>query len=286
MTVRAAFPPLEPDACQADRLRRADARLARTPEDVEAILEAALAREDLWRYAEAIELYDRGMSLAPEDYRMPLGRAHRLLRLRRFDEALSDLNRARELDPDGFNTAYLGALARYLLGDFEAAAGEYRRALSRAYAPGVGTGRGDPRHLGSLRTDPATRYAFTAWRYRALRRAGNDAEAAALLAEIEDGEAPEAPEPERFRGTIIRPDSNEHYYRTLLFYRGLRSEEAILDRIELGGQWPTVAYGVALWRLLAGDRERAVELYREIVAAPEWARLGHVAAEADLKRLD
>ena len=47
-----------------------------------------------------------------------------------------------------------------------------------------------------------------------------------------------------------------------------------------------LAYGVAVWRLVEGDRDGAVALLREIVEEPYWARLGHVAAEADLIRLE
>jgi tetratricopeptide (TPR) repeat protein len=218
---------------------------------------------------------------------MPLGRAHRLLRLRRIAEAEADLERARELDPYGFNTAYLDAFARYLQGRYDEAVAVYRRALaaSEEDEAKLQARGGDPRHVGFLRTDPATRAAFTAWYYRALRRAGRDDEAAALLETVDVEAPPGEPGPERFSGTLIRPDSNEHYFRTLLFYRGVRSEEEVLDRDELGAQWTTVAYGVAWWHLLEGARGRALSLYREFAAAPHWARLGHVAAEADLKRL-
>jgi hypothetical protein len=69
-------------------------------------------------------------------------------------------------------------------------------------------------------------------------------------------------------------------------YRGLLEEEQILDREKLQGQWSTVAYGVAVWHLVEGNQEKAVALLREIVDEPYWARLGHVAAEADLIRLE
>jgi tetratricopeptide (TPR) repeat protein len=282
------FSPLEPTPEQARRITAADAALAAAPDDIERIVEAARAREVVWRYDEAIELWTRGEALAPEDYRFPLGRAHRLMRLRRVDEALADLDRSYELDPYGFNTAYLRALTRYLQGSFADAVDEYARACALAEDENAcaladrNRVPGDPRHCMWLRSDSASRIAITAWRYRALRRAGRHDEASKLLETVEDGSTLTAPPEERYRGTIIRPDSNEHYYRCLLFYRGERTEAQILDRDELGGQWATVAYGVAVWHLVEGRRERAFELMNAIVATPHWARLGHVAAESDL----
>jgi hypothetical protein len=68
-------------------------------------------------------------------------------------------------------------------------------------------------------------------------------------------------------------------------HRGLLEEEEILDREKLQGQWPTVAYGVAVYHILEGNQEKAVSLLQQIVDEPYWARFGHVAAEADLIRL-
>lgn len=59
-----------------------------------------------------------------------------------------------------------------------------------------------------------------------------------------------------------------------------------LDREKLQGQWSTVAYGVAVWHLVKGNREEAVTLMREIVDEPYWAHLGHMAAEADFIRME
>ena len=47
-----------------------------------------------------------------------------------------------------------------------------------------------------------------------------------------------------------------------------------------------VGYGVANWYLVNGERERALELMREIVAGPSWAAFGRIASEADLARLE
>jgi len=283
--------PLQPNKAQEARILRADEALSLDPENVELILEAASAREDVWRYNEAVDLYGRGLAVAPNDYRLYLGRAHRLIRLRHFDAALDDLDRAVQLDPYGFNSAYLRGLTYYLLGRFEAAADEYARCMSLARdsaavaSGGTGALPGDPRHCMFVATDPQSLVAITAWRYRALRRAGRHGEALLLLEVVPDsltlleGGLPE------YAASIIQPGNNEHYRNLILFYKGLVSEESLLDKERWGPQWSTVAYGVAAWRLVEGDTTAALRLLREIVAEPYWARLGHVAAEIDLANL-
>ena len=101
---------------QEERVRRADAALAASPNNVELIFEAAQAREAVWRYNESTALYTRALKLAPNDYRLYLNRAHRIIRLRRFDLAQQDLERSVSLDPYGFNSAYLLGLTYYLAG--------------------------------------------------------------------------------------------------------------------------------------------------------------------------
>jgi tetratricopeptide (TPR) repeat protein len=284
--------PLAPTAEQSARIRRADEALASQPRNVDLLIQAALAREDVWRYVEAAELYGRAIDADPDDYRPYLGRAHRILRLRQFDRALADLNRAAELDPYGFNTAYLRGLVLYLRGEFGRAADEYGRCMALAGDPKAlalakqGRVPGDPRHCMLVATDDPTRVAITAWRYRALRRAGRNDEAAMLLGTIQDGlTIPSQPDTRAYASSVIKPDDNTHYYLLLLFYRGLRTEAELLDRQKFGAQWSTAAYGVAVWHLVEGRRDRGLALLREIVAEPYWARLGHVAAETDLVRL-
>lgn len=286
--------PLEPlpaTAEQEERIRQADARLAADPRNVDLMVEAALAREAVWRYRESTELYTQALEIAPDDYRLHLNRAHRTLRLRLFDWALSDLERAKELDPYGFNTAYLLGFTRYVRGEFSQAADEYGRCMALAEdqaalaLAAAGEVPGDPRSCMQIATDNASRVAITAWRYRALRRAGRLDEAARLL-EAVPPDLDLSGAASGYAGSTIKPDlENIHYYETLLFYRGLRTEDQILDRERWAEQWSTVAYGIAVWRLLQGDQAGAVELMREVVAEPYWARFGHVAAEADLVRL-
>jgi tetratricopeptide (TPR) repeat protein len=284
--------PLPATPAQEERIRKADAALTASPNDVSLMFEAAQAREAVWRYNESTDLYTRALKLAPNDYRLYLNRAHRVIRLRRFDLAQQDLQRSVALDPYGFNSAYLLALTYYLTGEFGKAADEYGRCMALATdadalaLAAAGKVPGDPRSCMSIATDNATKVAITAWRYRALRRAGRDEEAARLLESVPEG-LDFSQTASTYAESTIKPDfENRHYYATLLMYRGLKPEAEVLDRKTYGEQWSTVAYAVAVWRLINGDRAGALALFKEITAEPYWARFGHVAAETDLIRLE
>jgi len=281
-----AMAPQTPTAQQDERIRRADEDLRAAPDSVPLLLEAAAAREAVWRYAEAVDLYALGAAAHPDDWRFPLGMGHRLIRLRRTDEALQALERALVLDPEGFNAHYLLGLTRYLRGDFGGAVEVYRACFDLAHSGGVKSPDGDPRTCLDVAQDPASQVALTSWMYRALRRAGRHQEAEQLVAGVPEGMEISNKSAELYPGSPIPPDDNTHYYLTLMFYRGLMSEDAVLSDSRVSeGQWPTVAYGVAVWHLAEGDTARAVELLDSIAAQPHWARLGHVAAEADLLQI-
>lgn len=274
---------------QSDRIERADAALALRPDDVERLIAAARVREDVWRYDEAVVLYGRAMAIDGRDYRLPLCRAHRLIRLRALDLALTDLDLAKTLDPTGFNTSYLRGLTLYLMGRFDDAVSEYGGCLDRGIGEAdVGSmpSVGDPRQCVVVARDPASRVALTAWLVRALARAGRRREAQEQLEALpstwpEGGLGPSALYP----GSPIVPDDNVHYWALLRYYRGDVDQRSIVDAARGGEQFPTVAYGVAAWALAFGEEASARRLLEEIVADSHWARLGHVAAEADLVRL-
>jgi tetratricopeptide (TPR) repeat protein len=161
----ADLPPLPATAAQHAGIEAASRRLAEAPGEVGRLVAAARARDPVWRYAEAIDLYTRALATRPDDWRLLVSRGHRLIRLRRLDEARADLERAVALDPYGFNSHYLLALTRYLQREFDAAADAYghmtalaadRDALARAAA---GTVPGDPRHCMVMATDVHSRVA-------------------------------------------------------------------------------------------------------------------------------
>ena len=277
----------EPTAEQATALAEADRAVFRDRNDVEALVRSARIREDVWRFNEAVDLYARAMARAPDDFEPPLQRGHRLIRLRSLREALAELDRARELDPTGFNTSYLRAKTLYLQGRFAEAAEQYQECLDRGGEEVPEPLEGDPRQCAHTASDPASRIAMTAWAVRAYRRAGQDDQARRLIEELPrevDPDALDGPFPQ-YEGSPIVPGDNSHYWAMLRFFRGDLPVDSLMDQERWGPQWATVAYGVAAWRLADGREDEARPLLEEIVDDPNWARLGHVAAEADLVRL-
>ena len=113
--------------------------------------------------------------------------------------------------------------------------------------------------------------AVSEWLYRSLRRAGRHAEAAALLAGIPGD---------------LAVQENEAYYRTLLFYKGARTEAQVLtDDAFKENTGVTVGYGLANFHLAEGRADKACALMRRLVQDDaHWNAFGFIGAEADLTR--
>lgn len=249
------------------------------PDDADAILLLGQRAGYLGRMREAIEMFGEGMAKHPADPRFPRYRGHRLISVRQFDRAISDLEAAARLVegqqphpeyPAGaakdspttytiqFSIWYHLGLARYLSRDFAGAAEAYA-ACSR-FAP----------------TDD-TLVAVTHWRYMALRRAGDVAEADRALEPIHPN---------------MQVAENVPYYRCCLLYAGLLAPEAVLDfkegdtKMDAALQDATAGYGVGNWHLYGGRQGEARTIFRRILDAtpPGIAQFafGYVAAEAEI----
>ena len=55
------------------------------------------------------------------------------------------------------------------------------------------------------------------------------------------------------------------------------------DKAETLGN-ASAGYGLGNWYLYNGDKEKAIEIFRRIVAGNQWASFGYIAAEAELAR--
>jgi len=259
----------EPDAKGA--VAKADAALAADPANLDLLLAAARARDELWRYSEAIQLYTRGIEKAPEDFRFYRFRGHRYISTRQFDKALPDLDKAWKLAPTSFDVAYHLGLAHYMLGRYDRAAEAYGRCLDQAGRPATGPKLPEGfRSCAESVADDNARVSITEWQYRALRRAGRAEDAKKLIESITDG---------------MKVTTNDIYYRSLLVYRGLRTEEQVFDPTKLtGNQLPTLGYALANYHLLEGRKQKACELFRRMVEEKAWSAFGYIAAEAELVR--
>jgi tetratricopeptide (TPR) repeat protein len=255
---------------QTRLLARAESALADQPDDAGALIWVGRRQAYLGRYREAIDTFTRGIEEHPDDARLYRHRGHRYVTVRELDKAVADLERAAELiegrepevEPDGLPNArnqptgtthtsvwYHLGLAHYLKGDFEQALAAYRECLDYS-------------------ANPDMVVAATHWLYMTLRRLGQDAEAARLLAPISAG---------------MDVIENFEYHELLLMYRGEKAAAELLAEGE-GVAGATIAYGVGNWYFYTGERERALEIFRAVLDADAWAAFGYLAAEAELAR--
>jgi tetratricopeptide (TPR) repeat protein len=254
------------------QLAAAYAVYQRDPENADAIIWLGRRVAYLGRYRDAIDIFTEGVRKHPGDPRMYRHRGHRYITVRRFDEAVQDLQRAAtliagkpdEVEPDGMpndrniplstlhgNVWYHLGLAHYLRGDFNRAAHGFRNALIVA------------------RNDDS-RVSASDWLYMSLRRAGRAEEAAAVLEPIREG---------------MEIIENHAYHRRLLLYKGLLPPDSLLAPEADAATVATLRYGVGNWHLYNGRPDQAEEIFWRVTSAENWTPFGYIAAEADLRRI-
>jgi tetratricopeptide (TPR) repeat protein len=270
--------PLFPPTWQYARFRlekdldQARQAVKRAPDDPEALIWLGRRTAFLWQFRDALEIFSQGIERWPEDPRFYRHRGHRLLNLRRFDEAIADLTRAEKLmkarpdeveldgrkDAPPIPTFTLHTAVWYHLGIARFANGEFEPAR-QAFAS----------FLAAAKNDDA-RMIATEWLYITLRRMGRDSEAKELLASV--------------RPDVVLTDGAEFRDR-LLFYRGERSLRDLLGSQENEAQVSTYGFGVGEWYLAEGRKPEAEAMFRRVVAGQMWAVLPLIAAEAELVRM-
>lgn len=221
-------------------------------------------------FQEAIRIFSEGVKKFPQDARILRHRGHRYITTRQFDKAIADFEKAYalvagkkdEIEPDGAPNARniplttLGSNIRYHLGLAYYLKHDWKQAL-RVYGEEVKLADNDDRRISA-----------DYWYYQILRRMGDDRQAADFLKTV-----PEKPE-------LIE---NETYWRALRLDKGEITEaEAVKD----GAKDPAgvaVAYGVANYHLISGDKAGAFARMNAIVDdTAGWAGFGAIAAESDL----
>lgn len=225
----------------------------------------------LGRFREAVDWYGARLADFPDSARLLRHRGHRLITLRRFPEAIADLERAWELcrdEPDEIerdgmpnaagipvsslhtNVLYHLALARYLEADFEGAVDAWREGLARS-------------------TNDDMRIANAYWLVLTLRRLGRETEARAVLA-----------------GVDLEADllENEDYRLLLLLHAGAGTLFEVDPSPGIGVEGATRGYGLAAYLWVEGRSDVARDLWAEVLRTTPWPAFGHVAAEAELAR--
>jgi tetratricopeptide (TPR) repeat protein len=255
-------------------LAEAQSRFDANPGDPENVIWLGRRLAYLGRYRDAIDVYSKGIEAHPDSFKLYRHRGHRYITVRRFDDAIADLEKASkliagvpdEIEPDGapnpagvprstshFNIWYHLGLAYYLKGDFENAARAYEACMEFS------------------KSNDDSLVATSDWLYMIYRRLGRAEDAARVL------------EPIREKMDILENDS---YHKRLLMYKGLVQPDALLDTREATDlDLATQGYGVGNWYYYNGDVAKAKSIFARVVSGKAWAAFGFIAAEADLNRM-
>jgi tetratricopeptide (TPR) repeat protein len=266
-----ASPPLAPEVekKREEELAQAQRDYDANRESAEAIIWLGRRTAYLGRYREAIDIFTEGIRKHPDDARLYRHRGHRYITIRRFQNAVRDLQFASllvrgkpdEVEPDGqpnarniptgslqSNIFYHLGLAYYLQGDFDHALHAYERCLA-------------------LANNPDRLVSTSHWMYMTLRRLGRVQEAEKLLQPIG-----------------IDLDVIETYHKLLLMYGGEIAPEELVRSDPNTTEGATILYGIGNWYFYNGQPEKAYPLWQKIIDGSQWPAFGYVAAEAEVAR--
>lgn len=231
-------------------IARAESVLAADPRNVARFIELGVAQSAVRQFREAIRTFTRGLAIAPDDAMLYRWRGHRYLSVREFDSALADLTRGFRIDSTIYGILYHLGVTRYALGDYAGAADAFARGQRRAPNAGELAGATD-------------------WLWMALSRAGQRAEAQAMLDR--------------------RPDSlpvNNAYAQRLRLYRGLIPPDSVFSAADTADiQVATLSYGLGNWYLVRGDTTQARAWFERAIRSAGWPAFGFIVAERELMRL-
>ena len=259
--------PMMAQADASGRIAKADEELKQAPLNPELLLAAGRARDGSLRFSESVQLYSKAIAVAPGDPRFYRMRGHRYISLRKFPEAIADLEKVRALAPSSFEGAYYLGLAYYLNGAHNDAANEFARCVNMAGKPDDHA-RTLPKGMPSCATlhqNLEFLVGLADWHWRALSRANRAAEARDVLKAVP-------------AGATIRDSVSS--YRALLFHQGTMKEAEVLEGLT-EGSYANAASALALSHMLAKRTAPACGLWKKAAAQP-WQNFGAIAAEVEL----
>lgn len=241
------------------------------PESADAIILLGRRTAYLGRYREAIAIFTEGIRKHPDDARLYRHRGHRYITVRRFSDAVRDLQFAAllvrdkpdQVEPEDepnarsvsqtslhSNIYYHLGLAYYLEGDFEHALRAYRRCLT-------------------LANNPDRLVATSQWLYMTLRRLG-------LVQE-----ADKALQPISISMDVVE---NIPYHKLLLMESGDIAPEELTAQDANSIDGTTILYGLGNWYYDNGQPEKAFPFWEKVVHGTQWPAFGYIAAEAEIAR--
>ena len=262
--------PLVAQSDSDGRIAKADEELKKAPLNPELLLAAGRTRDAQMQFTGSIQMYSKAISLAPGDVRFYRMRGHRYISLRRFQEAIGDMEKARALAPSSFEASYYLGLALYFNGSYNDAANEFARCVNMAGRPdehAKSLPKGMP-SCATLHQNVEFLVGMADWHYRALRRGGRADEARDVLKGV--------PNNQQIRDNVSS-------YRALLYYKGIYKESDALNGLE-GGNHANAASGLALSYLLEGKAAAACGLWKKAATAQPWSSFGVISAEVELAR--
>lgn len=257
----------EPD--KDGRIAKADEELKKAPTNPELLMAAGRARDAAQQFSESVKLYGKAITYAPADPRFYRMRGHRYISLRKFPEAIADLERVRALAQSSFEGAYYLGLAYYFNGSYNEAANEFARCVNMAGKPDEHAKtlpKGMP-SCASLHQNLELLVGMADWHWRALRRAGRPDEARDVLKAI--------PAQAQIRDSVSS-------YRALLFHKGVMKEAEALEGLA-GGPHANVASSIGVAYILDKKTAAACALFQKAAAGP-WHQFGVISAEVELAK--
>jgi len=226
----------------------------------------------LGNYADAIEIYSKGIMKHPKDARFYRHRGHRYISSRCFDLAIKDFKKGvgltrgkpNDVEPDGLpnalgiptstlqgNIYYHLGLTYYIQGNYNQARRAYEKCLE-------------------LAENPDSYVAAANWLYAIYRHLELNRKSAELLSTIKDD---------------LKLIENHSYYTILKIYQGKVDSEKLEAEILKGQSLnnTTLAFGLGNYYSINGNEEKAQKLFKAIVSGNQWSAFGYIVAEARLK---
>jgi tetratricopeptide (TPR) repeat protein len=250
------------------------ARLAvvKTPTDAGLLLNLGRVQDSFLRFQDSVQTYSTGVEKFPLDYRFLRYRGQRNISIRKFPQAITDLEKAAKMVKTSFDASYYLGIAYYLNGDHDKAQAELGRCEAQMRKPlDVQEDLLGSRNCESLREDPNFLVPLQYWRYLALRRAGKAAEAKAYLeAEV---------------SALLTVRASRAFYDVLLFAKGTREINEMLKGANEGSREYLVrASGAATVLFADGERAQACSVWSRVAMDSNWDHLGVINAESELYR--
>jgi tetratricopeptide (TPR) repeat protein len=238
--------------------------------DAEAWLARGRAEDSFMHYQESVETYSIGIRLFPDDIRFVQLRGRRQIILRKFDEAVKDLESIYPKAKTSFDVAYYLGIAYYLNNQHEKAAEVLGACEAQMLKPIPAENIRGMRTCDSLREDPNTRTAVIYWRYLALRRAGRMAEAKKYLGEVSE---------------LWELKSGKPFWDALMYFKGVKELNEIMGNANEGGsEFLTRSSAAAVYLFTEGERKQACGIWQRNALDTNWDRLGVILAEAEYYR--